>query len=173
MATQGLNSHLLSFHLSLSSDRYASVNWVAIGLGNCFGSVRYQAITLINALGYHYCISWRRQGVSFHWPHNCLFNISFGFTTKKTPRLHINIPVSGEFTCHLWLRDSHYWAPVIHKSFIWHDVIMRSEACMYMGQSGLWLAHVTFWILLCAKSLPWPMQFHLFGIKFNIMTLQI
>ena len=31
---------------------------------------------------------------------------------------------------------------------------MRSEAYMYMDQwSGLWLAHVTFWILLCAKSL--------------------
>ena len=28
------NSHLLSFHVSLCSDRYASVNWVAIGLGN-------------------------------------------------------------------------------------------------------------------------------------------
>ena len=35
---------------------------------------------------------------------------------------------------------------------------------VYMGQwTGLSLAHVTIWILLCAKSLPWPMQFHLFG----------
>ena len=34
------NSHLsLSFHLSLSSDRYASVNWVTIGLGLWFCSV--------------------------------------------------------------------------------------------------------------------------------------
>ena len=31
---------------------------------------------------------------------------------------------------------------------------MRSEAYMYMGQwTGLWLAHVTTWIPLCAKSL--------------------
>ena len=48
---------------------------------------------------------------------------------------------------------------------------MRSEAYMYMGQwTGLWLAHVTIWILLCAKSLPWPVSFVWNKIQYNDIT---
>ena len=168
------NSHLsVSFHLSLSSDWYASVNWVAIGLGNCFGSVSSYYIDQCCWILLQYIMTTLRSLISltiqlFVQHLVRVYNKENTKAPHKWPclrRIHLSLVIAGfpllstSNTQIFYMTWRHFakWSIHIHGSVNW---VMTGS-------------HVTFWILLCVMSLHWPMRFHLFWTKLNIMTLQI
>ena len=74
---------------------------------------------------YSATLRWRhngRDGVSNHQPHQCLLNRLFRRRSKKTSKLRVTGPCTGNSP----VNSPHKW-PVMQKMFPFHDVIMYSH----------------------------------------------